>query len=121
MSVRDAADALAAAVATVDGVRVYMDPGAAVDPPAVIVGPPALGWEAFAAAPTTARFPLWVVVAASEFALPALWELVPRVAAAAEAMVSASLLDGPAAATPTTYHSGGVELPAYELTIEVAL
>lgn len=120
MSVRDAADALAAAVATAD-VRVYRDPGAAVDPPAVIVGPPTLGWEAFAAAPTTARFPLWVVVAASEFALPALWELVPRVAAAAEAMVSASLLDGPAAATPTTYHSGGVELPAYEMTIEVAL
>lgn len=123
MTVRDAADALVDALATIDGLRVYRDLGATVEPPAVLIGAPALGWRSFGGpAPTSARFPLFVVCAADEWALSTLWELVPRVAAAVESHVQAAAVqDGPAAAQPTTVHTSGVELPAYELTIEVDL
>src|SRR5690606_12629300 len=39
-----AAQLLETALRTVDGLRVYRDRGAAVDPPAAIVGLPQLGW-----------------------------------------------------------------------------
>lgn len=119
MTVQAAADALAAAIATVPGVRVYTDPAAVVDPPGAVVGPPALRWEALATDPTSATFVVYVAVAVDSRALSRLWDLVPQVVAAIEASrdVDATIDH----ADPGTWLSGGAELPCYEVTVEVAL
>jgi hypothetical protein len=120
--VKAAAEALEAALRTVDGLRVFRDPGATVDPPAAILGAPALGWRAFCPAPTSARFTVFVVVAANERAMEQLWDLVPVVAAAVEEQVQeASVRDGDAAALPTTFPTGGSNLPAYAIEIDYEL
>lgn len=122
-TVKEAAEELLAVLGTVEGVRVYGDLGANLSPPALLLGPPALGWRSFCGpAPTSARFVVFVVVDASARALEELWELVPAVATAVEqGMPSAAVQDGSAAAMPTTWNIAGVELPAYQLTIEVDL
>lgn len=122
-TVAQAAAALKSVLDTIDGVRAYADLGARVDPPGVLIGPPTLGWRAFCGPrPTSARFPLWVVAAADERGMSVLWDLVPAVAKAVEqGMPSAAVQDGPSAASPTVYPSAGIELPAYQLLIEVDL
>lgn len=122
-TVAEAAEQLLAAVDTVEGLRVHRDLGANVTPPAALLGAPALGWRSFCGPqPTSARFVLFIVVDATERALEDLWALVPKVATAVEQeMKSAAVQDGPSAAMPTTWNSAGIELPAYELTIEVDL
>jgi hypothetical protein len=112
-----AAEALAEALRTVEGLRVHTDPGALLDPPAAVVGPPALAWEGYDAAPTSARFVVVVVVAMDERALPRLWDLVPLVAAAVDTVPDAVLRT----ADPGVWSANGADLPSYELLIEVAL
>lgn len=115
--VRAAAEALEAALREVADVRVFRDAGANVDPPAVILGAPALTWEGVCLEPTEARFMVHVVVKANERALETLWELIPLVSEALDGVSDASVRR----ADPGTYPSGGSELPAYAIQVDVAL
>lgn len=122
-TVREAAEALETALRTVPGVRVYRDPGANIDPPAAIVGPPALGWRGFCgSAPVSARFSIWLTSPADDRTLERLWELVPAVAAVLDQVENATLADLELQATPGQFPtSGGVTLPAYEIQVDVSL
>jgi hypothetical protein len=113
---------LLAALRTVEGLRVYGDPGATIDPPAAIVGIPAVGWRAFCPAPTSARWVLLLAVRMDDRATERLSQLLGPVVEAVETeMKAAAVQDGPSAALPATLHSGGVELAAWEITVEVDL
>ncbi|PWW50263.1 hypothetical protein [Actinokineospora spheciospongiae] len=115
-SIQKAAEELAAALRQVPGVRVYTEAGAVPDPPAVLIGPPRLRWETQAPdlAPTSATFPVWLVVTLDDRALYRLWDLVPAVALALDEHAAATVVE----ATPDVYHG---DLPAYLLTVEVGL
>ncbi|MGH3095839.1 MAG: hypothetical protein ACRDMV_07540 [Streptosporangiales bacterium] len=117
-TVSDAVDALAAGMEQVAGVRVYRSVGAVVDPPAAVIGPPTLTWGAYCAEPTSARFDVYVVVNADDWAGEAFFGLAPAVAKAVDGVPDAALAG---AAEPGTYQSGGTTLPAYHLTVEVGL
>lgn len=123
MTVRQAAEALETALKAVEGIRVYRDPGATIDSPAAIVGPPALGWRGFCGSqPTSARFSIWLTSPADDRTLDRLWDLVPAVAAALEQVDEATLADLELQATPSQFPtSGGVTLPAYEIQVDVSL
>lgn len=115
--ITEAAEALVAALQTVDGVRSYTDLGAVVDPPATILGPPALSWQGIGSTPAEARFLVIVAEQADDRAMPRLWDLVPRVAEALEDVQDAVVIS----ATPGSWTTGGTELPCYEITVEISL
>lgn len=117
MSIAAAAAELKAAAETVDGVRVYLDPGATFDPPAVLIAPPALDFTVGLGGPTNARFIVAVFAAADERALETLWDLVPQVAAAIDHDTDGVVTS----ALPSAWRTGGTELPCYELIVEVPL
>lgn len=121
MTVREAAEALETALEAVPKLQVYRDPGANVDPPAAVLGPPSLAWETYGDGtgvyPTSATFPVYVVTAADDRSLERLWELVPEVAAALESVADAVT----PTADPGAYNTGGVQLPCYEILAEVSL
>lgn len=118
MSITAAAGALREVLEDLDGLRFYDDLAAVLDPPAVLLGPPALEWGGRPGnGPVNARFLVIVAVAADDRALPRLWELVPQVGDAIESAVDAVVLT----ATPGSWMSGGTDLPCYELTVEVSL
>lgn len=119
----EAAQLLETALRTVDGLRVYRDRGAAVDPPAAIVGLPQLGWQGYCgSAPTHARFRIDLVVAADERAHERLWRLIPLVAEAVEAVASATLAPFEFPASPVMFTTAQqTQLPGYEITVDVAL
>lgn len=88
--------------------------------PAVVISPPRLLFEGPPSAnPTSMTLTLQVVVDVNppDRALPQLWDLVPQVAAAAD------MTDGVVTqAVPGTFGvAGTVQLPAYDITIEVPL
>ena len=112
-AVAEAAGALLEALQGVAGARVYSDPGATLDPPALLLGPPSLTWETVCSDPTSARFIVYVVVKVSERAMEQLWELVPEVAQAIDATTDATVRQ----ADPGTWK----DLPAYEIQVEVSL
>lgn len=122
-TVKQAAEALEAALRTIDGLRVYRDRGAAIDPPAAIVNLPQLGWAGFCgSAPNSARFRIDLVVRANERANEQLWELIPQVAAAVEQVPAATLAPFEFAASGVMFTSGQeTQLPGYEITVDVAL
>jgi hypothetical protein len=105
--------ALESALKAVPNIRVYTSPGAVVDPPGVLVGPPALTWEAFSSDPTQATFVVYAITRADDRALERLWDLVPLVAAAVDTV--------PDAATTQANPSAFNDLPCYEITVEVSL
>lgn len=117
-AVAAAAAALAAALATVDGVRVSTDLAASIDVATAIIGPPSLTWEAFAQAPTTGFFPVYLVLTNTDAVVDRLWELLEPITAAVD---NAELEASVQRADPGTFNSGGVELPSYEIQIEVSL
>lgn len=114
--VKTAAEALETALAAVEGLRVFRDPGGAIDPPAAIVMPPALTWDAVCLEPTGARFPVHVVEEAGERANERLWQQVQLIAEALDQVTDASVVR----ADPGTWTSSQ-ELPAYTITVEYAL
>lgn len=116
-TVEEAALALEAALKTVPGIRVYTDPGATVDPPAALLGPPQLTWSDPGPEPTSGRFVVVLMVAADERAMSRLWGLVPQVVAAVENTDDAVVK----AANPGVWASGGQQLPCYEIQIEMSL
>lgn len=114
----EAAQALIDACKTVEGVEVYTDPGASVNPPAVLVEPPSLTWEAYStSAPTTATFTLYLLVRSDGYALS---NLEPLVLGVTDALwdVQNAVVTG---AVPSNLPVGGANLPAYILTCEVSL
>lgn len=116
-TVKEAAEALEAALREVPDLRVYRDPGAVVDPPAVLIGPPILRWNLPGPEPTDAAFSLIVAEPLDGLAHERLWVLVPQVMAAVEDLVDVVGLQ----AIPGMLASGGHEFPSYELQTEVAL
>lgn len=113
----EAAEALVAALETVDGVRPYTDIGAVMDPPCSILGPPTLTWRGVGSTPAEARFLVIVAEVADDGALPRLWDLVPRVVEALEDVQDAVVIS----AAPGSWTTGGTDLPCYEITVEMAL
>lgn len=113
-AVADIAEALYAALAGVQGVRVYRDPAAPIDPPASVLAAPSLSWDGPCHEPSTASFRVYVIVAMDDRALDRLWDLVPQVAEAVDTVPEAVVTR----ATPGVYTSGGVDLPSYDLTVE---
>lgn len=94
-------------------------PGAQiVDPPALVLGPPKLAWEAYNRGPTSAVFEVIVAVGASEDAMALLWGLVPTVAEAIDAGSPSMAVTN---ADPVAWPAGGSDLPAYRITVEAEL
>jgi hypothetical protein len=111
-------DALYGALAAVDGLRVARGVGLRLDPPAALVGPPQLELNGIASEPTEATFIVPVVVADGEHTLADLMAWTPLVIAAIDAVDDAVVRR----ADPGSWPAGsGSDLPAYLITVEVAL
>lgn len=106
------------ALAAVDGLRVFRGIGMRLDPPAAVVGPPRLELNSIGANPTEATFVVPVVVAQTERALEDLMSWTPRIIEALDDVDDAVVRR----ADPGPWPSGaGTDLPAYLITVEVAL
>jgi hypothetical protein len=114
--IADAAGEISEALDAIPDLPTHIDPGANIQPPATVLGPPALRWETGLIGPTSARFLIYVIVPADDRAVERLWELVVTVADAIDA-TSAVVLT----ADPATYVVGTTSLPCYELVVEVPL
>lgn len=117
-AVSDARDALEAAVADVEGLKVFRL-GDSARTPGFVLGPPVLGWSTACATsdPDRATFQAAIVAAVSSRAPDRLWDLVSEVAAAIETETRGTVAE----ARPIAYADGNTSLPAYELTIEIPL
>lgn len=108
--------ALMDALRTVEGLRVYDDLAAVVDPPGAVVGPPRLSPEGYSADLVNAVFVVGLVAPASDRALDVLFDLIQSVCDA--------LYDVPGAVvtecTPGTWPAGASSLPAYLIEVEVS-
>lgn len=113
--VADATTSLAAALRTVPGLRVYTDPGATIDPPGAIVGPPRLDWRGACSEPTQASFLVYVVTGADGRSLERLWDLTVTAAAALDTAPDAVVRN----ASPGSWNASGIDLPSYEILVEV--
>jgi hypothetical protein len=119
VNTKEMAEALLAALDTVDGVKAYRV-GDNITPPGAVLGPPALEFEGYCVdplLPSSATFMVWAVVAADSWSMDRLWELVPQLAAAVETVPDA----GVTRADPAVFSAGDLELPAYTLTVPVTL
>lgn len=116
-AVADVANALRDALAGVPGVRAYTDVGAMVDPPAAVLGPPRLTWQGPCSDPIDAMFLVYVVVSADARSLERLWDLTLLVAEAIESVSDAVVRS----ANPGVFNTAGVDLPCYEISIEVGI
>ncbi len=101
----------------VPGLRVYPDVGPGVSPPGVVLGVPTFQWETPGSEPTSARWPVFLIVPRTDRALRQLWELLLPVTAALDGVVDVVVVT----ASPSAYPTSGGELPAYEIQIEVSL
>lgn len=117
MSVVEETAALAALLSTLDGSQVYTEPDAAINLPAIMIGPPELSWTVFnGSGPDQAKWLLYLIVKANGDALAALEQMIGQVAALLFATPGAPVITDPA--VPDSWKSGGADLPAYVLTIE---
>lgn len=117
MSVKTAAQALLDGLGSIAGFRAYADLGAVLEPPAAVLGPPALTWSTPSDEPTGATFLIYVCVESGERSLEQLWDLVPVVAAALDDVRDVDVIR----ADPGSYTNAGVDLPAYVITVEMEL
>jgi hypothetical protein len=113
-AVSEARDALSGALSAVPGLRVVMDPGATIQPPAAVVSLPDLRWEAMCTDPTGATFSIAVVVKLDDRSVDRLQELVLQVAEALDSVPEAVVLT----ARTGTWND---QLPAYLIETEVSL
>lgn len=120
-AVKTAAEALLAALGTVPGLRVHRDLGARVDPPAALLGAPALACESYCSGYTAARFLVYVVVAADDRAVERLWDLVPLVKDAIEDQVPDATAGEGYSTQPGSWPVGATDLPAYTIQVDVPL
>lgn len=116
-AITEMAAALTAALKTVPGCEVPDTQGANLDPPSLVLSPPALTWEGLCSGPTSATWLVFVVVAAEERALERLWDLLPQVTDAIDAVTDAAVIR----ADPGAFRAGATDLPCYEITVEVSL
>lgn len=93
------------------------DPGANIQPPATVLGPPALRWEVGCVGPTSARFLVYIIVPSDDRSVERLWDLIEVVDEAIDTVPDAVVLE----ANPATYVVGTTPLPCYELVVEVAI
>src|SRR5690606_26150481 len=84
-AVTDAMDGLRTALGGVEGVRLYRDYSASMDPPALTLGPPDVTWDAVCAAPTSATVVAYLIVKADDRAVDRLVSLLEEVTDAVEA------------------------------------
>lgn len=115
--VAERAEQIAEALRTVPGSQTYTDPGATIQTPGIVLGPPALVWETGGPNPTGARFLVYAVVDANEQAVAKLLDFAVEVAAVIDERTDAVVI----VASPATFVSGTVSLPCYELTVEAPL
>lgn len=108
----DAYDELAGVLRKHPTARLYDDPGAAIDPPAILLVPPELEWSTSSPEPTSASFDLYVIVPQSATAARELMPLVESVVALVEPVADA------VEAVPTALDG---KLPAYLVTVEMEL
>jgi hypothetical protein len=117
-AVSDAAERLAEGLKTVEGVRLH-ELGGNIDPPALVLGMPRLGFDTYSPGQITAvTFPVFLIVAMDDRAQLRLWELAEPVAEAIESVVDA-VVSG--TAEPSLYLAGTTELPSYTFTVEMSL
>lgn len=118
-TIREAAEEIAAALEmpTPPRWRVYTDPGANIQAPGVVIGPPELGFDGFRTYPTQARFALYLIVDANARTMETLWDLLPDVSALIDEHTAGSVVG----AAPATFVAPTGELPCYEITVEVPL
>lgn len=116
-AVKVAAEALEVALNAVENVRAYRDPSAVLVPPGVVIGPPRLAFEAYCLEPTSATFPLYLVVKFDDRVLERMWSFVPTIAAAVDKVPGAAVTR----ADPGVFNANGQDMPCYEITTEVAL
>ncbi|NIH81691.1 hypothetical protein [Amycolatopsis viridis] len=115
-TVSEAAQQIETALKTVDKLRVY-PLGDDIDPPGLLIGAPQLTWDGYGSAPTTATFPVFLIVAMDERALELLWQLVTPVTAALDTVQDAVVQS----ADPGTFPAGSQNLPCYSFSVEVSL
>lgn len=112
-SVLDAVEALYAALATVEGVRVHRRLGESISPPGTALSPPTLQRQAMGSDPTNATFKVAVVVAESDQAMTEALRLEPLVAAALDALPNVAV----GVSEPGSWQG----LDAYVITVEYGL
>jgi hypothetical protein len=100
---------------TVAGVRVQVDVGQSVDPPALVIVPPHLTYDSYNPGPTEATFRVPLVVASDDRSIDTLEALLPLVEQAVHDSADASLTE----AVPGSW--GSPSLPCFLLTIEVSV
>lgn len=113
-----AAEARASLIATLStvGVGVVTDVGQSViDPPALVIVPPTLTYDAYCPGPTAATFQVPLIVRQDEGSVEALEVLLPAVEQAVHESQDAALTR----AEPGSW--GSPPLPCFLLTIEVAV
>lgn len=116
-AVTDVGDRIAAAVRVVRSLRVSIDLGANLAPPAVLIGVPTLRWETPSSEPSSVSYPLYLVVAADSSSSARLLALVPELVAAVDTVPDAAVIS----AVPGVFLMGGTDLPAYTLTVDCAV
>lgn len=120
-TIGDAAAALRMAAATVVGLRAYEgtpdDPGAVLDPPAVVVGPPELAWREVSRDSIDATFTVYLVMPADDRAIERLWDSILDLRVALETVASATVVS----AVPEPFLATGLELPAYAIEVRYAI
>jgi len=116
--IADVREQLANALRGVEGVRYYTDPAGIADPPASVLGPAELSWDAAGCSgPSAATFRVYVLHARDDRAAERLPDLAVLVAAAVDELPIAAVQR----ADPGVFTVGGQDLPSYEITVEVDL
>jgi hypothetical protein len=113
----EASARISAALSALTGIRHHRQMYGLVDPPATVLPPPALRRGAMSAEPTEATWVVALVVDRGERSQEQLEELEERVAEALYEVEDVVVNES----RPGTYPSGGVELPAYLIDIDVSL
>jgi hypothetical protein len=113
----DAAGRISTALSVLTGIRHHRQMYGLVDPPATVLPPPTLRRGAMTAEPTEASWVVALVVDRGERSQEQLEELESRVADALYGVEDVVVGDS----RPGTYPSGGVDLPAYLIDIDVSL
>jgi hypothetical protein len=113
----DAADRISAALTAVPGVRYYRQLGGAIDPPATVLPPPRLAWNGPTSEPTDATWTVGLIVDRTDRTVEQLESLLQPVVEALDGLDDVVVTT----AEMGSYPAGGVELPAYLITLEVAL
>jgi hypothetical protein len=116
-TISDIAEQLRAALATVDGLRAYIEGTGQPTPPAAVVGLPTLTWAGIGSDPTRASWPITIVTGLDNRAAEQLWSFVPLAADALDTVRDAVV----STATPVAMAVGGADLPAYQLIVETEL